>query len=258
MDSLESNYYAHMAFDPDHTRRIRSYYVPFFDGHEPVLELGCGQGEFLDALRGRGMAAWGVDLDPGMVERATAKGHDVTLAGAVEYLEGASAPEGVGGVFCAHLLEHLQPVEAVRLLRGVVSVLQPAGVAVFVVPNPACYAVLTHDFWRDPTHVRFYDIPLVEFLCAEAGLVVGESGANPLDHPGPPPGFEADLVLDDTDLYDDYDAVGGAGGATAELQDLRRRLRQTQIALRDLERAHRTLVRGLYEPNEVYVVAHRA
>ena len=256
MDSLESNYYAHMAFDPDHTRRIRSYYVPFFDGHEPVLELGCGQGEFLDALREHGVAASGVDLDPGMVERAAAKGHDVTLAGAIEYLEGAAVSQRVGGVFCAHLLEHLQPAEAGRLLRGVASVLQPGGVAVFVVPNPACYAVLTHDFWRDPTHVRFYDTALVEFLCAEAGLLVRDSGANPLDHPGPPPGFEADIVLDDADLYDDHEAPGG-GGAAAELHDLRRRLRQTQVALRDLERAHRTLVRGLYEPNEVYVIAQR-
>ena len=252
MDSLESAYYAHRAFDADHTRRIRSYYAPFFDEHAPVLELGCGQGEFLDVLRERGVAASGVDLDPGMVARATARGHDATLGGAVEFLEQAGGSSRYGGVFCAHLLEHLQTTDAARLVRGVASVLSAGGVAVFVVPNPACYAVLTHDFWRDPTHVRFYDVPLVEFLCSEAGLVVTESDANPLDHPGPPPGFEADLVVDDTDLYNDE---GGADDPS--VADLRRRLRQTQVALRDLERAHRALVHGLYEPNEVYVVARR-
>lgn len=251
MDRLESNYYAYMSFDAAHTRRTRSYYASFFDDHPPVLELGCGQGEFLDVLRERGIPATGVDLDPGMVAKAAAAGHEVILAEAVEFVASEATAGTFGGVFCAHMLEHLPPPAAARLLQGVASLLMPGGVAVIVVPNPACYSVLTHDFWRDPTHVRFYDTRLVEFLCSEAGLIVTDSGANPLDHPGAPPGFEADLVLDETDLY----AVDPPGEGNDAITDLRRRLRDTQLALRDLERAHRTLVHGLYQPNEVFVVA---
>ena len=68
-------------------------------------------------------------------------------------------------------------------------VLAPGGRFVAVTPNPACYAVLSHDFWRDPTHVRFYDLPLLEFLCRQAGLEVEETGTNPANHPGPPPEY---------------------------------------------------------------------
>src|SRR5829696_4851331 len=81
------------------------------------------------------------------------------------------------------------PGQGTELLAGVRRVLAPGGRFVAVTPNPACYAVLSHDFWRDPTHVRFYDLPLLEFLCRQAGLTVESTGTNPANHPGPPPEY---------------------------------------------------------------------
>jgi SAM-dependent methyltransferase len=200
---LESRYYAHMGFDPQHKRDVLRFYVPMFeepgdaagedDGrkHGPVLELGCGRGEFLALLRDAGIEGRGVDLDAGMVEMARADGIDVVHADAIEYLHADPAPGPYQGVFCAHFLEHLEPEQVVRLLEGVGRVLAPGGRFVAVTPNPACYAVLTHDFWWDPTHVRFYDRPLVEFFCRQAGFEVESSGTNPANHPGPPPEYLA-------------------------------------------------------------------
>jgi SAM-dependent methyltransferase len=255
----ESNYFAHMQFDAEHIRRVRSHYVPLLESCAPVLELACGRGEFLTLLREKGVAVQGVDNDEGMVEEARRAGLPVVNRDVVEYLHGEPGPQSFGGVFCAHLLEHL-PVSGVeRLLAGVRRVLMPGGRFVAVVPNPACYAVLTHDFWRDPTHVRFYDAPLVEFLCAQAGLEVEECAANPLDHPGPPPGTEADLVMDDPQAYLDRLEEAGSRHRDEELavlvEFLARRLAEVTQALRDLERAHRTLVWEMYQPNEIYVVA---
>jgi SAM-dependent methyltransferase len=200
---LESQYYAHMGFDPEHKRDVLRFYVPMFeesgDGaeesrggkHGPVLELGCGRGEFLALLREAGIEGRGVDLDAGMVEMARADGIDVVHADAIEYLHADPAPGPYQGVFCAHFLEHLVPDQVASLLDGVRRVLAPGGRFVAVTPNPACYAVLTHDFWWDPTHVRFYDRPLVEFLCRQAGFEVESSGTNPANHPGPPPEYLA-------------------------------------------------------------------
>ncbi len=200
---LESRYYAHMGFDPEHKRDVLRFYVPMFeesgdgageaDGrkHGPVLELGCGRGEFLALLRDAGIEGLGVDLDAGMVEMARADGIDVVHADAIEYLHADPAPGPYQGVFCAHFLEHLTPDQVVRLLEGVARVMAPGGRFVAVTPNPACYAVLTHDFWWDPTHVRFYDRPLVEFFCRQAGFEVESSGTNPANHPGPPPEYLA-------------------------------------------------------------------
>ena len=277
--SLESSYYAHMGFDPAHARKVRAHYVPLLAGSAPVLELGCGRGEFLALLAEQGVSTLGVDSDEGMVAEARRAGLDVELADAVGYVGRDPRPGPFGGVFCAHLLEHLVPEDALRLLTGVGELLVPGGLVVVVVPNPACYAVLTHDFWRDPTHVRFYDLPLVEFLCAQAGLVVEASGPNPADHPGPPPGLETQPPA----LGDDMGPVlaevvaalraepqgwrrvarrvVGGGETLARLaglvEELAGRLRRADEAVRELARAHNTVVWALYEPNEVYVVARR-
>ncbi|HYY81551.1 MAG TPA: class I SAM-dependent methyltransferase [Actinomycetes bacterium] len=279
MTRLESDYYSYMAFDPAHTREVLAFYVPMFADLGPVLELGCGRGEFLALLEASGVHAEGVDSDEGMVEKARADGLEVTLGDAVELLHAERPPGPYGGVFCAHFVEHLDPDQVARLLAGVRRVLRPGGRFVAVTPNPACYSVLSHDFWRDPTHVRFYDPPLLEFLCRQAGLEVETSGTNPANHPGPPPEFLVPEPAVPPPLDDLIErAMATAQEALAHRQQrlgrapephepewafqlahvvkvLAGRLREATEALRELRRAHDKLVWGLYQGNETYVVA---
>jgi SAM-dependent methyltransferase len=275
---VESDYYSYMEFDPEHTREVLGHYVPLFQDKAPVLELGSGRGEFLGLLAEAGVAATGVDSDEGMVEKARAEGLDVVCADAVAFLHGDPPPGPYQGVFCAHFVEHLTPGQVRELLEGVRRVLAPGGRFVAVTPNPACYAVLSHDFWRDPTHVRFYDLPLLEFLCRQAGLEVERSGTNPVNHPGPPPEYVApepvvhppveDLIEEATrkirESLDHHDRRGRAsGGHEAQwafelahvVKVLAGRLQESTEALRELRRAHDKLVWGLYQSNETYVVA---
>jgi SAM-dependent methyltransferase len=277
---VESDYYSYMDFDPEHKREVLAHYVPLFQGKAPVLELGCGRGEFLGLLAAAGVEARGVDSDEGMVEKARAEGLDVVCADAVAFLHGDPPPGPYQGVFCAHFVEHLTPEQVRELLAGVRRVLAPGGRFVAVTPNPACYAVLSHDFWRDPTHVRFYDLPLLEFLCRQAGLEVERSGTNPANHPGPPPEYLAPepLVLPPVEglidkatktVKDSLDHHNRWGRASAghdpqwafELAHivnvLAGRLQQTTQALHDLHRTYDKLVWGLYQSNETYVVARR-
>jgi len=275
---VESDYYSYMEFDPEHTREVLGHYVPLFQDKAPVLELGSGRGEFLGLLAEAGVAATGVDSDEGMVDKARAEGLDVVCADAVAFLHGDPPPGPYQGVFCAHFVEHLTPSQVRELLEGVRRVLAPGGRFVAVTPNPACYAVLSHDFWRDPTHVRFYDLPLLEFLCRQAGLEVEQSGTNPVNHPGPPPEYVApdpvvhppveDLIEEATrkirESLDHHDRRGRAsGGHEAQwafelahvVKVLAGRLQESTEALRELRRAHDKLVWGLYQSNETYVVA---
>jgi SAM-dependent methyltransferase len=282
---LESDYYSYMGFDPEHTREVLRHYVPMFKDRGPVLELGCGRGEFLGLLEEAGVKAQGVDSDEGMVDKARAEGLDVLCGDAIAFLHGGlpggaqgPVPGPYRGVFCSHFIEHLTPDQARELLAGVRRVLAPGGRFVAVTPNPACYAVLSHDFWRDPTHVRFYDLPLLEFLCRQAGLEVEETGTNPANHPGPPPEYLVPEPLVHPPVDDLLEqAMGGLrasldhhdrkGRVTEHhdpewayqlahvVKELAGRLQETTEALREARRAHEKLVRGLYQSNETYVVA---
>src|SRR5439155_16009205 len=51
-------------------------YLELIGERQPVLDVGCGRGEFLDLLSEAGTEAVGIDIDEGMVMHCRAKGHD--------------------------------------------------------------------------------------------------------------------------------------------------------------------------------------
>ncbi|MDQ3823142.1 MAG: methyltransferase domain-containing protein, partial [Actinomycetota bacterium] len=125
-------------------------YVELVAGREPVLDVGCGRGEFLDLLREAGVRARGVDVDEGMAARARAKGHDVEQADAVDYLE--RQPDGsFGAIFSAQVIEHLPYARLMRFLELCREKLVPGGLLVAETVNPHS-VVAFRNFWRDPTH----------------------------------------------------------------------------------------------------------
>jgi SAM-dependent methyltransferase len=264
MSRLESDYYSYMGYDPANAKAGLAHYVPFFDGG-PVLELACGRGEFLELLRDAGIEGEGVDSDEGMVEAATALGLQVTLGDAIADLE-RRADNSLGGVFSAHFAEHLQPEVLEHLIAESARVLAPGGTFIAATPNAGCLSVLGHDFWRDPTHVRFYEPRLLAFYCAKAGMEVVETGGNPCNAPGPPPESLAPPAHVDADLRGDMiEAIKKAMADKKHSLDwqafghflgiLEERLRATQEELVGLRRSYAHLLERLYPSNEIYVVA---
>jgi SAM-dependent methyltransferase len=285
-ETIESDYYAFMRFDPENAKSVLSYYVPFFT-EGPVLELACGPGVFLSLLREKGIAASGVDIDQGMVDAALAEGHDVVLDDAITHL--SSVPDqSLHGLFAAHFLEHLDAETVQDIYREATRVLHPGGVFVAAVPNAACLSVLGYDFWRDPTHVRFYDPVVLEFFAGRAGLAVIARGGNPQNHPGAPPHLltaeqsigpaldqhivelvqrAAATVPDETSGRGVKRRIADAArdGSTVQsrlwaelgqiLSVLDKRIQTLQHELGSTRTAYANLLSQLYPPNEVFVVA---
>ncbi len=133
-------------------RERQKRYLPLVRAHTPVLDLGCGRGEFLELLHEAGIPAAGVDIDSAMVEHARGKGLDVTNADAVEHLE-TLEDRSLGTLFAAQVIEHLDYQSLLRLLRTARQKLQSDGLLVLETVNPHCPVALKH-FWLDPTHQR--------------------------------------------------------------------------------------------------------
>src|SRR5207237_1812437 len=111
------DYFAFEARMRGSTAEVRArqrVYVEDLRDAAPVLDVGCGRGEFLALLREAGVAARGVDADADMVAYARGEGADVEQADALAYLE--SLPDAsLGGVFAAQLVERLPPAWLLRL-----------------------------------------------------------------------------------------------------------------------------------------------
>lgn len=119
-------------------------------GSPVVVDLGCGRGEFLEALRERGIDGTGVDLDPGMVEAARSAGVDARVGDLFHELA-ARADGSVQVVFAAQVIEHLSPRDMPRLLAEIHRVLAPEGLAILETVNPHSLRALRF-FWLDTTH----------------------------------------------------------------------------------------------------------
>ena len=127
-------------------------YVEDFRGAAPVLDVGCGRGEFLGLLRDAGIEARGVDADADMVAYARGERLVVDQADALSYLE--ALPEGsLGGIFAAQVVEHLPPAALFRLLELAARALRPGGVLVAETINPLSPLAL-RSYFADLTHAQ--------------------------------------------------------------------------------------------------------
>ena len=138
----------------------------------PVLDAGCGRGEFLDLLAERGIDHLAVDLDPEMVARCREKGHEVEQGDLVEFLEDTPAAS-LGTVFSAQVAEHLDPAQLQRFLELALSRLRPGGLLVVETVNPHSPAALK-TFWVDPTHVQPLFPETLLALCQLSGYAAGD------------------------------------------------------------------------------------
>ena len=146
-DAFEDIFRGPELFIRDRQRR----YLDILGDREPVLDIGCGRGEFLDLLRERGLEYAGIDPDPDMVGRCRAKGHErVEVADANSYLEKCE-DDSIGAIFCAQVVEHMPYEELLRFYGLGLQKLRPGGLFILETVNPHSVPALK-TFWVDPTH----------------------------------------------------------------------------------------------------------
>jgi 2-polyprenyl-3-methyl-5-hydroxy-6-metoxy-1,4-benzoquinol methylase len=139
-----------------------------FIGHGPVVDIGCGRGEFLELLAERGVEAYGIEVDAALVEEAQARGLPVTLDDAVRHV--ASVPDNsLGGITLIQVVEHLTPQSVVDLVGVASEKVVRGGLMVLETVNPQSLYTFAHSFYLDPTHGNPVHPAYLKFLFDEAG-----------------------------------------------------------------------------------------
>lgn len=148
----------------------------------PVLDLGCGRGEWLQLLKEENIPAIGVDSNSSMIELCEDAYLEVYLDDAVQYL--ARLPDNsLGGLTAFHIVEHLPLSVLIRLIDEARRVVCPGGVVLFETPNPENLITGACNFYVDPTHRNPLPPVLMAFLLQARGFERVEIDRR---HPGDP------------------------------------------------------------------------
>jgi len=153
-------------------RERLSVYLPKLTGagigseSMPILDVGCGRGEWLELLRENQLHGSGVDLNRIVLAICRERGLPAVEAEAIAHLRGL--PEAsLGAVTAFHVIEHLALPQLVDLLDAAKRALKPGGAVILETPNPNNVFVSSRYFYLDPTH-RHPVPPLLARFLAEA------------------------------------------------------------------------------------------
>jgi SAM-dependent methyltransferase len=144
-------------------------YLPILSSLADVVDVGCGRGEMLDALRARGVVARGVDANHSMVELCRARGLNVEEADAVSFLArqpGAS----IGGLVAIQVVEHFTPAYLLRFLGAAHAALAPGAPLILETINPSCWMAFFETYIRDLTHQRPLHPDTLKYLVEASGF----------------------------------------------------------------------------------------
>jgi len=178
LPSLDYDFLRYIGVQPENQKRIQTFYLPFFEGCKNVVDLGCGDGDFLELLEEKGIEATGVDRDEKCCAAARKRGLKVICQDIFEYLERVER-QSVDGIFSSHLVEHLPYEGVIELLRLAHRALRDGGKIVLSTPNVRGLFSHLEMFYLHFGHVTFYHPQLLRFFLEYTGYSKVEIGENP-------------------------------------------------------------------------------
>lgn len=133
-----------------------------------VLEIGCGRGVMLRMMKEAGIKAYGIDSSEEAVKYCQEKGLDAIHGDAISHIASLAAAS-LGGIFCGHVIEHMQPAQAMEFIKESYRVFKPGANIIIITPNPKDLRT-TERFWLDITHIRPYPEKLLVALLKREGF----------------------------------------------------------------------------------------
>jgi SAM-dependent methyltransferase len=152
-----------------------SVYLPYIraagagTAQAPVLDFGCGRGEWLEVLKENGLVGYGLDLNHLMVAQGRGRGLEIAEGDVVEHLQSLQ-PGTLGAITAMHVIEHIPFERLIELFDAALRVLRPGGVAIFETPNPENLITGACNFWFDPTHIKPMPPPATQFIVRSRGF----------------------------------------------------------------------------------------
>jgi O-antigen chain-terminating methyltransferase len=139
----------------------------------PVVDIGCGRGEWLELLKENQLAAYGIDINSRMVSRTVGLGLDAQVADLLEHLR--HLDDGSRSAVTAfHIVEHLPFGVLMEFLDEALRVLESGSMIILETPNPENIRVGATTFYLDPTHRNPIAPDALRFMVEHRGFCDAE------------------------------------------------------------------------------------
>jgi SAM-dependent methyltransferase len=137
------------------------------------LDVGCGAGTLLEAVRGRGWEAVGTEVSRGAAEAVAARGFDIRVG---ELPELGLPDGGFDVVSMVEVVEHVPDPRA--LLAQALPLVRPGGVLYVTTPHGCgISARLLRSGWSvvaPPEHLQLFSVPGLRRALGAAGFTVAD------------------------------------------------------------------------------------
>ena len=133
-------------FKTQRDKYFKKILINHFQNHSLVVDVGCGQGDFLIQAKELEIAAEGVDDKDYWVKYCLDKGLKAKLGSVLKLPYDDNSLEAI---FLQSVLEH---VDAIKSMKEITRVIKKGGIVAISCPTPEKH------FWDDPTHVRPHTI----------------------------------------------------------------------------------------------------
>jgi 2-polyprenyl-3-methyl-5-hydroxy-6-metoxy-1,4-benzoquinol methylase len=143
----------------------QALYLPYLDlDHSalPVVDIGCGRGEFLELMREQNVRVIGVDINDVTTQALVEAGYEAYTADGVTFLQ-QQPDASLAGITAFQVIEHLPKTALRQLLRVAYAKLAPGGFILLETVNPYCLPVY-RTYYLDPTHHEPVPMDLLAIL----------------------------------------------------------------------------------------------
>lgn len=144
-------------------------YIDMVIDREPVIDIGCGRGEFLELLKENNIQGYGIDKNTSMINACKKSGISIIDSDALSFLK-QTEDESIGSIFSSHVLEHLSIFQIEEFLRQSFRVLKKDGLLIIETLDPSSFIGYHYYYLMDPTHKTPIHPYYIRFLSDSIGF----------------------------------------------------------------------------------------
>lgn len=155
--------------DKDNIKQHYRQYIEMVVNRQPVVDIGCGRGEFLELLHENNITSYGVDSNQCMISSCKNPSIKIINNDALSFLK-SSYDESIGSIFSSHMLEHLSILQIEHFMRQAFRVLKKDGLLIIETLDPSSFIGYHYYYLLDPTHKTPIHPQYIKFLADAIGF----------------------------------------------------------------------------------------